>query len=139
MATTSVVLDCSSKLSFDDEAEIQDQTPADLRREEFDSLLNDVVAMKDRLAGHFTFKTWFAANKDLIVRLRSMFPERGSHDKVEVRVNGHDPEEVTWEEFVTKYLGITPQYLNRVLSAPGKGIERGLNTQETVRRKRSPH
>lgn len=122
MAMTSVVeeevseiQETSSNVSFDDVAEGPAQTVADLLREEFDALVNEVAAMRDRLSGHYTFKEWFATRVDTILDLRSRFPERGSHDKVVVHVAGHDSEEVTWEEFVRKYLGITPQYLNRLI------------------------
>ena len=105
----------SSNVSFDEAAEMPAQTPADLLQEDFDALVNEVAAMRERLSGHFTFKEWFATRVDTILQLRSRFPERGSHDKVVVHVVGHNPEEVTWEEFVRKYLGITPQYLNRLI------------------------
>ncbi|HVP51412.1 MAG TPA: hypothetical protein VMT05_04845 [Terriglobales bacterium] len=112
------VQDFATKLSFGAEDEIPDQTAADLAQEEFDALVNDVAAMKDRLSGHHTFKQWFATRVDTILKLRSRFPENGNQNtRVEVRVAGHNPEEVTWEEFVNKYLGITPQYLNRLIHA----------------------
>jgi hypothetical protein len=109
----------SSNVSFDEDSEIPAQ--GDLVQEDFDALVNEVVAMRERLSGHFTFKEWFAARVDTITELRSRFPERGSHDKVVVHVVGHDPEEVSWEEFVEKYLGITPQYLNRLIHEANKG------------------
>ena len=115
------IQETSSNVSFDEGAEMPAQTPADLLQEDFDALVNEVAAMRERLSGHFTFKEWFATRVDTVLELRSHFPERGSHDKVLVHVVGHDPEEVTWEEFVQKYLGITPQYLNRLIHEATKG------------------
>lgn len=111
----------SSKVGFDEDAEIPAQALGDLLQEDFAALVNEVAAMKERLSGHFTFKEWFATRVDTLIELRSRFPERGSHDKIVVHVVGHDPEEVSWEEFVQKYLGITPQYLNRLIHEANKG------------------
>ena len=102
-------------------------------QEDFDALVNEVAAMRERLSGHFTFKEWFAARVDTITELRSRFPERGSHEKVVVHVVGHDPEEVSWEEFVEKYLGITPQYLNRLIHEANKGPSGPTEKKPTAR------
>ncbi len=116
------VKDSATILSFGAADEIPDQTAADLAQEEFDALVNDVAAMKDRLSDHHTFKQWFATRVDTILKLRSRFPEHGNQNtRIEVRVAGNKPEEVTWEEFVNKYLGITPQYLNRLIHAAHNG------------------
>ena len=113
-STTTLIEPC-----FDEETATETEPAIDPEQEAFDAACADAIAWGGRIREHKdeeeSFAAWFREHAHYLAVLRLHFPPRGSHAKRTVNVNGKGAVAHTWASFVDDEMGVSSQYVNRLL------------------------
>src|SRR6266566_7334727 len=106
----------------------QDPVDRDEQQQQIDALAAKAIALAPKLqdrqnrqtawdAESKAFSTWFKKSVKDILELRQVFdPKPGYSKKIEVNFENGTTDVLSWTEFVQKHMGITIQWMNKLLS-----------------------
>jgi len=137
--TTAMVTPEVSEVVFSMPPDTPNPAPMPTDQDEFDVLVQAAREFGTKYSAPYfkaeaAFSKAFAENVDDFLRLRDMFPKRGSHATRTIA-----GEQYTWRSFCTTLLQITPEYFGRLVRTlrpgpkPGKPEPRRLEDTPAYR------